>query len=114
MIHRVYGALDLRSIVSGSGELSPTTVNIIEQNTGTQVNYKQMYTELVVTDGVPTRVYKYEDDTKTNLLFDITINWLNGVPSTVVSTNVDDSITTTTTLANWVDGIPTQITKTES
>ena len=107
--------IDLRPLTTGGGgELSQTTINIIEQNTGTQVNIKQLFTEMVVTNGKVTRVYKYADSGKTTLLFDITINWVDELPSTIVTVNVDDTITTTTTLSNWVDGIPTNITKVES
>lgn len=105
--------IDLRSKSTGSG-LSQTTINIIEQNTGTQVNYKQLYTELEVENSVPTKIYKYEDNTKSNLLFDITISWIDSLPSTITIVNIDDSITTTISLTNWIDGIPTQINKVES
>ncbi|MGD8305065.1 MAG: hypothetical protein PVF17_00290 [Ignavibacteria bacterium] len=105
--------IDLRS-KSSSGGLTQTTINIIEQNTGTQVNYKQLYTELEVESSVPTKIYKYEDNSKSNLLFDITINWADNLPSTITIINVDDDITTTISLTNWVDGIPTQINKVES
>lgn len=110
---RTKDVIDLRPTTSGDGSLSPTTINIIEQNTGTQVNVKVLYTEITWVGGLPSVVKKYTDNTKAVQVYDITLNWLDGLPITVVSINLDDNITTTTTI-EWVDGVPSTINKVES
>jgi hypothetical protein len=106
--------LDLRSsALSGGGELSPTTVTIIEQNLDTQVDHKILYTEIEWLNGLPSVVRKYEDSTKTKQLFEITPTWIDGLPTQVVTNNLDDGIITTTTIT-WVDGVPTTINKEEA
>lgn len=97
----------------GTGELPQSIINIIEQNTGTQIDAKILYTEIDWLNGSPSQIRKYNDSSKSIQLYEIDITWLNGLPSLVVSNNLDEGIITSTTFT-WVDGVPTSITKTES
>ena len=107
--------IDLRKPVvsGGSSGLSQTVINIIEQNTGTQVNKKVLHTELEWALGVPVRVRKWTDSGKTDQVYDVQITWLDGVPTTVLTNNLDDGIITTMTIA-WLDGVPVAVSKVES
>lgn len=119
--------IDLRTTISGGGTVGPpgpagppgppgtidqATLDIIEQNTNTQTNVKLLYTEIDWLNGLPSNIRKYEDNTKLNQVYDITITWANGLPSTISSNNMDDGINTITTFT-WLNGVPTSITKTE-
>lgn len=101
------------SSTGGTGDIPQSVINIIEQNTGTQVNIKVLYTEVDWLNGVPTSVRKYVDNTKAVQVYLITITWLNGVPTQVVSNNMDDGIITTTNIT-WLNGVPVTINKVES
>ena len=107
---KIFGALDFRNPVSGSGGLDQQTINIIEQNTGTQVDTRVLYTEVEWLNGVPTSVRKYTDNTKAIQVYLIAITWLNGVPTQVVSNNMDDGIISTTNIT-WLNGVPVSIDK---
>ena len=95
---------------SGTGELPQYLINIIESNTGTQVDVPIYYTEIDWLNGVPSVIRKYTDSSKTTLIYTITIEWSSGVPETITTINHDDNITTVTTIY-WSNGIPIQIIK---
>ena len=104
---------DLRAPSSGSGGGIPQSIiNIIESNTGTQTNVRVLYTEIEWLDGVPVKVSKYTDSGKGTKVYDITIVWSGGVPTSVVSNNLDDGIITTINIT-WENGVPISINKTE-
>ena len=105
---KIFGSLDFRQ--QSTGGLSQSQINIIEANTGTQVDVRVGYTEVDWTNGVPTSIRKYVDDTKAVQLYLITITWVDGVPTTIVSNNMDDGIITTTTIT-WSNGVPISINK---
>ena len=105
--------IDLRMVVDGgggTGELPQYIINIIEQNTGTQVDVPIFYTEIDWLDGVPSVVRKYDSVAKNTLVYTITFTWVGGLLENVVSVNHDDNITTTTSLF-WSGGVPINITK---
>ena len=106
--------IDLRKPTTSSGGSGVTqqTINIIEQNTGTQYNVKVLYTEIEWVNGVPDRITKYTDSTKTTMVYDIHLQWLDGVPSQILINNLDDGIMTTVDLV-WSNGVPISINKTE-
>jgi hypothetical protein len=89
-----------------------TVINIIEQNTGTQYNKKVLYSEIEWDLGVPVRVQKWTSLDKTDRVYDITIEWVNGVPVQVLTNNLDDGIITTTAIT-WQNGTPISINKVE-
>lgn len=106
--------IDLRRPATGSsGGVTQNIINIIEQNTGTQYNVKILYSEITWTNGVPTRVQKYTDSTKSTQVYDNIITWVGGVPTTIVTNNMDDGIITTTSIV-WNNGVPISINKVES
>ena len=104
--------IDLRKATegSGTGELPQYIINIIEQNTGTQVNQLILYTEIDWISGNPEVIRKYNNSSKTLLLYTITITWLDGNPTTIVIINHDDSITTAISIY-WSGGVPINISK---
>jgi hypothetical protein len=106
--------IDIRkpTVSSGGGSVTQQTINIIEQNTGTQYNVKVMYTEIDWLNGVPVEVNKYDNSSKTNHIYNITLSWLDGVPTQIVINNLDDGIMTNVDLV-WSNGVPISINKTE-
>jgi hypothetical protein len=104
--------LTVTSTSSGTGDLPQSIINIIEQNTGIQVETRIMYTEIDWINGSPSQIRKYEDSSKLNQLYEIDITWANGLPSLVATHNLDEGIITNTTFS-WLDGVPILITKTE-
>jgi len=93
--------VDLRnasSTTGGTGELPQYLINIIETNTGTQVNVPIYYTEIDWINGVPEVIRKYTDSNKGTIVYTITIEWSSGVPNTITTVNHDDNITTVTTI----------------
>ena len=76
--------------------LSQATINIIESNTGTQVDHKQQYVDMTLdANGKPSIIKVWEDDTETKLLWTTTFTFVNGKPSQIVKVNEDDGITET-------------------
>ena len=108
-----YDFTTVSSTGGGTGDIPQSIINIIEQNTGTQVNIKVLHTEIDWSNGLPVQVRKYQDSSKLVQLYDIDITWNSGVPSQVVSNNLDDGIITTINIT-WLNGVPTSITKTEA
>ena len=95
----------------GGGGLTQGQINIIEQNLGTQIDTPVGYTEIEWTNGVPTNVKKYVSSDKATMLYNVDITWVDGVPVTVTSANLDEGITTTTSIS-WDGGVPININKT--
>ena len=112
-IVRGSNTIDLRKTTStggGTGELPQYLINIIESNTGTQVDVPIYYTEIDWLSGVPSTIRKYTDSGKGTIVYTITIEWSSGIPTTITSINHDDGITSITTIY-WSNGMPIQITK---
>jgi hypothetical protein len=99
--------------VTSSG-LSQTIINVIEQNTQTQVNKKVLFTEFTKVAGLIQQVRKYQDSTKTVQLYEVDVTWVSGLPQTIVVNNMDDGIITTTTIGWGSDGTPDSINKVEA
>jgi hypothetical protein len=87
----------------GTATLSQSVINIVESNTGSQVNKYVNYTEVDFLNGVPSVVRKYVDSTKVDLVYTITLTFSAGILSTVQSINHDDGFISTKTFT-WVDG----------
>lgn len=94
----------------GDGTFTQTVINIIEQNTGTQVSVEEGYKQITWVGGLPYTVEVWEDSSKTKKLWTNTYTFTDGVPTTVVVVNEDDGITTTETIV-WLDGVPVSMTK---
>jgi len=108
------GVIDLRKpTASSGGGVSQSIINIIEQNTGTQYNKKVLYSEIEWNLGVPVRVQKWASSSKLDMVYDITITWFGGVPTQVLTNNLDDGIITTMNIV-WNNGVPVSINKVES
>ena len=97
---------DFKTPASGGGGtvvLPQSTINIIESNTGSQVNKYVNYTEVDFLGGVPSVIRKYVDNTKVDLVYTITLTFIGGVLSTVVTVNHDEGFTSTKTFT-WTGG----------
>ncbi len=80
----------------GGNGLTPAEIIIIENNTGSQVNYKQNYSDTTLDDdGYPTLVEIYEDDTMARKLWTTTTVFVDGQPTTMTKINEDDNTTQT-------------------
>ena len=105
------GFLDFRQPTSGGdGGLTQSQVNIIEQNLGTQIDVPVGYTEVEWANGVPVNIKKYVSSDKAIMVYNISIVWASGNPAQITSENLDEGITTVTTIT-WTDGVPTSVNK---
>lgn len=88
-----------------TGEISQYITNIIESNTGTQVDVRVGYTHTTKSGGVVTQVNKYVDNTMTQKVYQIDFTWnVDGTPNVITRINLDDNITETIVF-EWVDGV---------
>jgi hypothetical protein len=95
---------DFTSAIAGTGGgIDNATANIIEANTGTSIHDYVGHTEMEELNGLPYIVRKWEDTTKSNLLYTITMTFIDGLLSTVVAQNHVSTLTKTTTIV-WVNG----------
>jgi hypothetical protein len=83
--------------------LPQSVINIVESNTGSQVNKYVNYTEVDFINGVPSIVRKYVNNTKIDLVYTITLTFSAGLLAIVQSINHDDGFTNTKTFT-WIDG----------
>jgi len=97
-------------MINFGGDIAAKTVRIIEHNTQKQINYNEGYKEIAWANGLPSTVGVWVDSSKAKKLWTYTYTFTGGVPTTIVTKNEDDGITTTKTIA-WTNGVPTSITE---
>jgi hypothetical protein len=96
---------------TSSGGLEQSVINIIESNTGTQVNVRVGYTEITWdSNGLPSMIEKYSDSSKANKIYTITPVFIAGLPSTVTTVNHDDGITEVATFV-FTNGLLSSVSK---
>jgi hypothetical protein len=89
-------------------KLTPSVVQIIEQNVQTQIDTDEGYKEISWVDGLPATVEIWEDSSKSKKLWTKTYEYTDGLITKAVVTNEDDGSVKATTIT-WQDGVPVVI-----
>lgn len=90
---------------TSGGGLDQSIINIIESNTGTQVDVRVGYTQTIKTNDIITQMNKYVDNTMTQKIYQIDFTWnVDGTPDVITRANLEEGITEAITF-EWVDGV---------